>query len=57
MMDDPAYVNRQVWKRSMYESAGITEWNNMIYTYHKGNEMDANEVVHVIEDRILPRMF
>ena len=57
MMDDPAYVNRQVWKRSMYESAGITEWNNMIYTYHKGNEMDANEIVHVIEDRILPRMF
>ncbi len=57
MMDDPDYVSRQIWKRKMYESIGITAWDNMIYTFHRNNEMNAIEIAHIIEDQILPRMF
>lgn len=56
MMDDPDYVDRFHWKRRIYESAGIVEWDNMINTFGTKDHFSINEVIHVIEDKIIPRV-
>lgn len=54
MMDDPDYVSRFYWKRRLYEKAGITEWNNMIYLYGKREELDMNQIDAAIRFWVLP---
>lgn len=56
MMEDIFYRERQIWKRGVYESAGITEWENMIYIYDLGESVDMRKVEAVIRGVILPRM-
>ncbi len=56
MMDDPGYLRKQLWRRGVYESAGIVEWDNMIYTYDGGDSIDMREVEAVIQTKILPRL-
>ena len=57
MMTDPEYVGRFFRKREMYESAGITEWNDMIYSYSDGDSLDMRIIDAVIRTRILPRVY
>ena len=56
MMDDVSYVDRFFWRRKLYEQAGIFEWNDMICTFGTKNHFNIKEVIHVIEDKILPRI-
>ena len=56
MMDDPGYVDHYIWKRNLYESAGITEWTNMIYVYETGNEIHLDDIDEIIRGQILSRM-
>lgn len=55
MMNDPNYVRNQLWRRGIYESIGINEWTNMIYTYGTNNSIDMREIEAVIRTKILPR--
>ena len=41
----------------MYERAGITEWNDMIYSYSDGDSLDMRIIDAVIRTRILPRVY
>ena len=56
MMNDPCYVRNQLWRRGIYESIGINEWTNMIYTYGTNNSIDMREIEAVIRTKILPRI-
>lgn len=56
MMDDPKYLEHYLWKRRMYESAGITEWRNMIYVFDRGCEIDMPRIENIIKGEILPRL-
>lgn len=55
-MDDPDYIDHQLWRRKLYEGAGITEWDNMIYTYGCGGSIDMREIEAIIKTKVLPRM-
>ena len=56
MMGDPSYRDHQLWRRSMYESIGITEWNDMICTYDANDRIDMREIEAIIQTKVLPRM-
>ena len=59
MMSDPHYLKQQLWRRGMYESIGITEWNpenTMIYTYDALDSIDMREIEIIIKTKILPRL-
>ena len=56
MMGDEQYRSHQLWRRGMYESIGITEWDNMIYTYDAKDSIDMREIAAIIETKILPRL-
>lgn len=56
MMADPIYRKHQIWRRGMYESVGIAEWTNMIFTYDLGDEIDMREIESIILSKILPCM-
>ena len=56
MMADPDYVNHYLWKRKTYEGISICEWENMIYTYDPGDNIDMREIEAVIQTKILPRL-
>ena len=56
MMSLSNYRDRQIWRRRTYESAGITEWENMIYTYDAADSIDMREIEAIIKTKILPRM-
>lgn len=56
MMADPGYRDHQLWRRGKYESMGINEWTNMIYTYDASDSIDMREIEAIIKARILPRM-
>lgn len=55
-MNDPEYVRKYKWRREMYESIDICEWNNMIYVYEKGNRISMKQIEAVIRQEILPRL-
>lgn len=56
MMDNPAYVESHKRKRAAYEQAGIVEWDNIIYLYASGNDMDMMHVDGVVRTRVVPRL-
>ena len=56
MMDNIDYVDHYVWKRSLYESIGISEWKNMIYVYESNNEINLTEIDGIIRRQIISRM-
>ncbi|MBQ9015722.1 MAG: hypothetical protein IJ109_06330 [Firmicutes bacterium] len=56
MMSLPEYRDRQIWRRRTYENAGITEWENMIYTYDATDRIDMREIEAIIRTKILPRI-
>ena len=56
MMGDPSYRDHQLWRRSMYEGIGITEWNDMICTYDAKDSIDMREIEAIIQTKVLPRM-
>jgi len=56
MMGVPKYQDHQLWRRGMYESIGISEWTNMIYTYDAADSIDMREIEAIIKSKILPRM-
>lgn len=56
MMADPDYVDHYLWKRKTYEGISICEWENMIYTYDPGDNIDMREIEAVIQTKILPRL-
>ena len=56
MMGDQKYRAHQLWRRGVYEGAGITEWDNMIYTYDASDAIDMREIEAVIKTKILPRL-
>ncbi len=56
MMDDPGYVEGFKSRRQIYESAGMCEWNRMIYLFATGNEIDLEEIDEVIQKKIMPRL-
>lgn len=56
MMAVPKYRDHQLWRRRMYESVGINEWTNMIFTYDAADSVDMREIEAVVRTKILPRM-
>ena len=56
MMDKMDYVDRHLWKRRLFEGVGISEWNDMIYTYAADDGVDMREIESVIQTKILPRI-
>ena len=54
MMDNPAYVESHKRKRAAYENAGIVEWDNIVYLYASGNDMDMMHIDSVVRTRIVP---
>lgn len=56
MMDNPAYVESHKRKRAAYELAGIAEWDNIVYLYASGNDMDMMLIDSVVRTRVVPRL-
>lgn len=56
MMDDVSYVDRFLWKRGVYESIGICQWENMIYIFEQNNEIHLDYVDNLIRREIIPRL-
>ncbi|MDD6311465.1 MAG: hypothetical protein PUB09_06025 [Firmicutes bacterium] len=56
LMDDPDYVGRHKYKRSVYDESGINEWTNIIYMYEENNEIDMEYVEAIIRLKIIPRL-
>ncbi len=56
MMSEIYYADRQLWRRGLYESVGINEWTNMIYTYDDTDSVDMREIEAIIRTKILPRI-
>lgn len=56
MMSVAHYVDRQIWKRGVYEGIGMYEWSNVIYTYDEKDAIDMREIEFIIRTRIMPRM-
>lgn len=56
MMDNQKYVAQFFNKRRLYEQAGIFEWDNMIYAFSNGPQVNVAEIDAIIRTRILPRL-
>ena len=56
MMDNPSYVNNFIWKRGIYERAGINEWENIIYIYEKGNSINVHKIEQTICNELIPML-
>ena len=56
MMDDPGYLNRFLWKRRLYEGAGICQWKDMIYLFGDNDTLDMQQIEGVIRNDIMPRL-
>lgn len=56
MMDNPKYVEQYLWKRKLYEGAGIYQWTNMIYIFEQSNRISVRQIKNVLLNQVLPRL-
>lgn len=54
MMDNPSYVAAHQRKKAEYEQAGIVPWENIVYLYASGNEMNMMRVDSIVRTQIIP---